>query len=119
MPSIQDAYYEGLSEAMRQFGLKTAAEEIRLQIGRRKFHGVDKAVKTETKKSLKSANDLFMPEIPELPPAPDADTFTQALDQFNGMPKAPTDSVATDHLDRQTMWSGPSHLGENANMGNV
>lgn len=90
---VSHAAAAGAADALERFGFKTAAEEIRLQIPRRKFHGMDAAFRDKDKKM-----------------AGDADGLAALLDSVDD-PDAPSVQDATrDPLDRATAWGAPSNL---------
>jgi hypothetical protein len=97
------AYAHGRIDALAKFGLSTTGEELRLKIPNRTFHGYDAALKSESDRNAKKAED--------------ADLLAQAFDAMP-TPRSPLDQVTSrDPLDRSTAWGAPSSLsaGDTAN----
>jgi hypothetical protein len=112
LPSkVKHAFVHGLVDALAHFGLKTAAEEIRLKIPKREFHGWDSAFKTEKQKNEKKAEgETPDPLEPQGSPEDPVERLTELLQQLP-LPGEAANSAMTNPLDRSTMWSGPSSLG--------
>lgn len=110
-PVIKKAYDEGVAEALARFGFKQAAEEIRLKIPKRQYHGLDAAFKPRTK-ALKQANDEpLAPQASPDQPAEMLATLLQSLD----VPKGPMDSDAKrDPTTRTVAWSSPMDCSKGA-----
>lgn len=93
---VSKAAQQGFLDALDFFGLKEAAEEIRLKIPNRQFHGFDQAMKAQDSESLAGLLGQLAP------------------------PKPPEGhELIRDHLDRQTAWGAPSHLGAGDTAGRV
>lgn len=107
--SLKLAYLEGLAEALEKFGLKTAAEEIRLKIPRREFHGADAAFKNVTDKPKKQANDGVLPLEAQGHPESPVERLTQLLQQ-EPAPSEMASDATRNPLDRATAWGTPSNL---------
>lgn len=103
---VKESYVRGAAAACEQFGLKQAAEEIRLQIPNRKFHGWDAAFKSEGERNSKSANS-----------GESADDLAKLLGQIDAPLSPIAATSAKDPLDRSTAWGAPSNLsaGDTAN----
>jgi hypothetical protein len=103
---VKHAYAFGGADALARLGLKTAAEELRLKIPDRTFHGFDAAHRAESERSHKKANG-----------AEDADDLEKMLESLEA-PISPNTQLSTrDPLDRATAWGTPSNLaaGDTAN----
>lgn len=95
---IGASHARGVADALAQFGFKRAAEEIRLKIPRREFHGWDEAFKGRNTKKANGGNEGT------------ADTLEKMLEQL-GSPNSPNTMIASkDPLDRSTAWGAPSSL---------
>lgn len=105
---VKHAFDLGAAAALAQFGFKRAAEELRLKIPSRTFHGYDAAHKAEAENSgKKKANDGMGT----------ADDLAKLLAEVK-MPNTPdTPLSSTNPLDRSTSWGSPSSLsaGDTAN----
>lgn len=100
---VKEAFSLGVADAFDDYGLKTAAQEIRLQIPRREFHGFDDAFRTEATKNLKKAE-----EAPEGGSSP-ADRLTEIL-QALPEPPPPSNDTRKDPLDREVLWGNSTNL---------
>lgn len=95
---VKHSFDLGVADALDHFGLKQAAEEIRLKIPSREFHGWDAAFRSEGERNAKKANDES------------ADSLAQLLSRLEA-PAGPIPQSSTrDRLDRSTAWGAPSHL---------
>lgn len=95
---VKKSHLLGVVDALERFGLKHAAEELRLKIPSRTFHGFEAAHKNEASNSGKKANDAT------------ADSLAQLLKDVP-TPSSPTMEASTrDRLDRSTAWGAPSNL---------
>jgi hypothetical protein len=95
---VKESFARGAADALDRLGLRTAAEEIRMKIPNREFHGWEAAFKSEDVRNSKRANDS------------DADDLAKLLEQINA-PMSPSAQVsAKDPLDRTTAWGAPSNL---------
>jgi hypothetical protein len=102
---VKKAYTLGEAAALDKLGLKYAAEELRLKIPDRTFHGYEAATKSERAHSHKRAE------------AHDSNDLIKMLESMDA-PISPTTQLSTrDHLDRQTSWGAASNLsaGDTAN----
>jgi len=98
---VSNAHGRGVVAALVRFGLKNAAEELRLKIPSRTFHGFDAAHKTEADRGAKKAADEIEGNANNL-----ADMFKQLEEGVS-----PAVQLASrDPLDRQVSWGAPSNL---------
>lgn len=98
---VKHSFDLGAAAALARFGFKQAAEEIRLKIPTRQFHGWDAAFKDKAKRAAEG----------------DADELADALSSLP-TPNSPlAQTAARDPLDRSTAWGAPSNLagGDTAN----
>lgn len=96
---VKKSCLRGAADALDRFGFKQAAEELRLKIPARTFHGYEAAHKTESERGAKKAGDDGT-----------ADTLAQMLKQID-TPGSPDQQLASrDPLDRATAWGSPSNL---------
>jgi hypothetical protein len=102
---VKQSFVLGAAAALERFGLKHAAEEIRLQIPNRKFHGWDAAFKSENVRNSKRANEGT------------ADELAALLEKIDAPISPAAQATAKDPLDRTTAWGAPSNLsaGDTAN----
>lgn len=103
---VKRAYVLGGAAALDKLGLKSAAEELRLKIPERTFHGYDAARKAEAERGHKKATE-----------AESADDLEKMLEALEA-PTSPNTQLSTrDPLDRATAWGAPSNLaaGDTAN----
>lgn len=111
-PKIKEAYDAGSSEAMIRFGLKVAANEIRLKIPKRQFHGMDKAFGT------RNAMDPGRPGTSPLEPQARPDQPTEMLaEMLQGLPEhhGPNNAnAAYGDIDRPVAWSGHTDVSRGA-----
>lgn len=91
---VKKAFLEGFINGLERFGYKHAAEEIRLKLPKREFHGFDQAFRNVTKK----AED-----------APIIEGLIQGLEQIDGVPAGSQDSNAADPLEKTPLWSAPTN----------
>lgn len=90
---LAEHHARGAADALERLGFKRAAEELRLKIPTRTFHGFDAA-----KRSAKKANDGL-----------DADVLAKLLKALPET-KSPLDQTTSrDPLDRSTAWGSPSN----------
>lgn len=95
---VKRSFDLGAAAAFERFGFKRAAEELRLKIPSRTFHGFEAAHKTEAVNAGKKANDAT------------ADSLAQLLTHINA-PTSPGEQLAAkDPLDRSPAWGAPSNL---------
>lgn len=98
---VSSAYVLGSADALARLGLKVAAEELRLKIPERTFHGYDAATKSEADRGHKRADDAG---------TEDSDDLQKLLDKIEA-PTSPNTQLSTrDPLDRSTAWGAPSNL---------
>ncbi len=101
---VKKSYVLGIADAFDRFGLKQAAEEIRLKIPNREFHGWEAAFKSEGERNTKRAEET-------------ADDLAKLLTQIDAPLSPAAQTSAKDPLDRSTAWGAPSNLsaGDTAN----
>lgn len=96
---VKRAYVLGGADALDALGLKHAAEELRLKIPDRTFHGFDAARKSEAVRANKKAEC-----------AQDSNDLEKMLENLDA-PVSPNTQLSTrDPLDRATAWGSPSNL---------
>jgi len=102
---VKESHALGIVAALAHFGFKQAAEEIRLKIPRREFHGWDEAFRSEHDRNAKRADDGT------------ANDLAQLLDQVEAPRSPAAQASARDPLERSVAWGAPSHLdaGDTAN----
>jgi hypothetical protein len=105
---VKHAFDRGAAAAFAQFGFKLAAEELRLKIPSRTFHGYDAAHKAEAENSGKKKANEGMG---------DADDLAKLLEQVAPPDSPEVQMAAKNPLDRSTSWGSPSNLsaGDTAN----
>lgn len=91
---VKKAFNAGVAAALSKFG---ASEEIRLQLPKREYHGLDAAVRSATKGEKKAEG-------------PDAEMLAEALRTFDEPGKEGPDVPSKNILDRDTMWGVQSNL---------
>lgn len=107
---VKKSFARGAADAYEAFGLKAAAEEIRLKMtANRQFHGIDGAFKTLAEKNQKKANSQE-PLEPQASPDQPVEVLTQMLQQLD-TPTGDATDATVDRLDREPAWGSPSHLG--------
>lgn len=96
----------GAADALERFGFKRAAEELRLKIPSRTFHGFDAAHKAEADRGSKKADVEGT-----------ADNLADMLKEIEGGVSPDVQLASRDPLDRQVAWGAPSNLagGDTAN----
>ena len=109
---VKEAYDEGIAAALEHFGLKEAAEEIRLKIPKREFHGFDAAFKARNGRPLKQANvEPLEPQASEEQPAEMLAALLQSLPVHRG----PNESNAKiDDVNRPVGWSSSMDISRGA-----
>ncbi len=113
--NVKRAYEAGITDALVRFGFKLGAEEIRLQIPRRQFHGWDAAWRNVAGKAEKKAagNPEDAAPVPlesQADPDSPVERLTAILQQLDA-PNGPRMENATkDRLERDVLWGGPSNL---------
>lgn len=96
---VATAYVTGKADALLALGLKAAAEELRLKIPDRTFHGFDAARRATASRADKKAEHVS-----------DADDLAEILGTAaTTVPENPQGD-ARDPLDRATAWGTPSSL---------
>lgn len=104
---VKEAYDEGARLACARFGIKESAEEIRLKIPKRQFHGIDAAFKTRKKANQEPLEPQATPDQPAellakmLQDLPLPDTINNADAKLTG-------------LDRHVSWSSPMDVSKGA-----
>jgi hypothetical protein len=96
---VKKSHVRGIADALEQFGFKQAAEELRLKIPSRTFHGYDAAHKTEANRGSKKADVDGT-----------ADNLADVLKQIDVNVSPDVQLAARDPLDRTTAWGSPSNL---------
>lgn len=110
-PTVKAAYDEGVAEALARFGFKQAAEEIRLKIPKRQYHGLDAAFKPRAKALKQAHNEPLEPQASPDQPAEMLAAMLQSL----GTPKMPMESDAKrDPTTRSVAWSSPMDCSKGA-----
>ncbi len=108
---MNHAFLLGLSRGLAAHGLKQAAEEIRLQIPRREFHGWDSALRAEKRRNEKKAvADAASPLEPQASPDAPVEQLTALLRGLGHPGEPPPEETPKDPLDRAPLWSAPSNL---------
>lgn len=105
---VKRAFDLGAAAALARFGFKHAAEELRLKIPSRTFHGYDAAHRTESENSGKKKANTDVAT---------GDDLAKLLTQIQP-PDSPEAQMASKNpLDRTTAWGSPSNLsaGDTAN----
>lgn len=98
---VKHSYVLGSADALARLGLKSAAEELRLKIPERTFHGYEAATKSEAERGHKRANSDG---------AQDSNDLEKMLESLEA-PISPNTQLSTrDPLDRATAWGAPSNL---------
>lgn len=105
---VKEAYDEGVAEALARFGFKEAAEEIRLKIPKREFHGFDAAFKPPVK--AKQANTA--PLEPQASPDQPAEMLADLL-QSLPLPPRPGEQNHTS-IDRPVAWGSHTDVSKGA-----
>lgn len=95
---VSNAFLAGGADALASLGLKVAAEELRLKIPERKFHGLDAARKSEAERGHKKADEAT------------ANDLEKMLETIDMPPSTATQLSTRDPLDRSTAWGAPSNL---------
>ena len=95
---VKKAHVRGTIAALERFGLKQAAEELRLKLPNRTFHGFEAAHKSEARRGTKAGNDGT------------SDVLADALKQLETPVSPGNTEAARDPLDRATAWGAPSNL---------
>lgn len=96
---VKKSHVRGVTDALERFGFKQAAEELRLKIPARTFHGFDAAHKAESERGAKKAANEDT-----------ADTLAEILGQMNTTTSPDQQLAGKDPLDRSTAWGSPSNL---------
>lgn len=107
---VKKSNLRGVADALERFGFKQAAEELRLKIPSRTFHGYDAAHKAEAERGAKRADC-------EQPHEETADGLAELLKSIEAPTGAGQQLAARDPLDRATAWGTASNLaaGDTAN----
>jgi len=111
LPCLQARFLLGQADACAAHGLKQAAEELRLQLPRRQFHGIDAALRSEKQRDEKKAEEGISPPLEsQVDAAGPAEQLTAVL-RAVPVPQPPAAQAAKDRLDRGALWSTPSNIG--------
>jgi len=106
---VKKAHAHGIADALERLGFKQAAEELRLKIPTRTFHGFEAAHKAESERGAKRA---------DCPPVEGtADNLAKLLAKVDDVQSPDAQLASRDPLDRATAWGTPSNLagGDTAN----
>ncbi len=104
----------GHADAWAAYGFKQAAEEIRLKLPRREFHGLDAALRSEKMRNEKKADSGMTPPVePQTGPHGPVEQLTEILRALP-VPQPAGSQPGKDPLDRGTLWSGPSSIDNGA-----
>lgn len=118
---VKKAFDVGVDAALERFGVKTAAEEIRLKIPTRQFHGLDAAWRSSADRAgRKMAVDHSRePLEPQATPEAPVEKLTAMLQGLKLPHIAGGNNAAKDKLDREVSWGPPSNMGggDTANRG--
>ena len=106
---VKHAFALGMADAYDLFGLKTASQEIRLQIPRREFHGFEAAFKDEADRGRKQADEANSPLEPQANGNVPAETLADMLQKIDMPGASSLQDAMRDPLERDTMWSGASN----------
>lgn len=109
--TVKRSHDEGFSAALTFF--KVSSEEIRLQIPRRKFHGLDAAMGSANRGEKKADGDQHEQSAPPLEPQADPDSPVEKLTALLQQIEAPGQQgpdATKDPLDRSVAWGAPSNL---------
>lgn len=99
---VKESHAQGVAEALSRFGFKAAAEELRLKIPDRTFHGWDAAHKAEQERAHKKAS---------YGDRRSSEALAEILSALDDPPTAGQQTASKNPLDRSTTWGPPSHLG--------
>lgn len=91
----------GIADALTRFGFKHAAEELRLKLPTRTFHGLEAAHKNVAARASKQATHP--------PDAGTADALATLLTQNNTDTSSGHQLATRDPLERATAWGAPSN----------
>ena len=97
---VKHAFDLGAADALSRFGMKRAAEEIRLKIPRREFHGWDEAFRSAKEREGKRADCA----------GDTADDLAKLLTKVDAPDSPLAQTSAKDPLDRSVAWGAPSNL---------
>jgi hypothetical protein len=95
--TLSEQVQRGRVDALTRFGFKHAAEELRLKLPTRTFHGLDAAHKTVATRAAKQGADT-------------ADGLAHLFSQVGSSTPTVPLIAAPDPLDRETVWGAPSSL---------
>jgi hypothetical protein len=96
---VKKSHVRGIADALERFGFKHAAEELRLKIPSRTFHGYDAAHKAEADRGSKKAEADGT-----------ADNLADMLKQIDADVSPDVQLATRDPLDRTTAWGSPANL---------
>lgn len=97
---VKQSHDIGTVEALARFGFRTAAEELRLKIPTRTFHGFDAAKKSEAEHAHKRA---------EYGDRRSSEALAEILSALEEPPIAGQPSASKNPLDRSTSWGPPAN----------
>jgi hypothetical protein len=112
---VKRAFVLGHADAWAAYGFKQAAEEIRLKLPRREFHGLDAALRSEKMRNEKKADSGMTPPPvgPQTGPDGSVEQLTEILRALP-VPQSTGSQGGKDPLDRGTLWSGPLSIDNGA-----
>jgi hypothetical protein len=120
--TVKRAYESGVVHALARFGLKLGAEEIRLQIPRRQFHGWDAAwrnlaANAEKKAAGEPEDAAPVPLEPQANEDSPVERLTAILQQLDAPGGPRMENATKDRLERDVLWGAPSNpsAGDTAN----
>lgn len=99
---VKKSHDLGAAAALERFGFKAAAEELRLKIPDRTFHGWDAAHKTETKRNEK--------KLAMFGDRRSSEALAELLSSLDAPPTPAGVAASKNPLDRTTSWSPATNL---------
>lgn len=110
--TVKHAYALGIVDGLTRFGLRKFAEELRLKLPSRSFHGTKEAFrhKDVDKNIEKKADEESEPLEPQEDPGTSVAKLVEALQELDTTGDFDRQDPTKEHLDRDTMWGSPSHL---------
>lgn len=104
---VKEAYDEGARVARERFGIKESAEEIRLKIPKRQFHGIDAAFKTKKKANQEPLEPQASPDQP-------AELLAKMLQSLPLPDTVSNNDAKLTGLERHVSWSSPMDVSKGA-----
>lgn len=105
MPFVRNSHDRGVVAALERYGFKRAAEELRLKLPRREFHGWEAAHKNEAIRGAKKADAQGTEDVPGT-----ADNLEKMFEEINTPAGPAAQHAMRDPLDRSTAWGAPSNM---------